>query len=421
MDNKEKLKRSVLIIIIIVVAVISIISARERRIKKQEEKNNTSLSGNYNIDLIQTIHKLDKGKNYLISPYNIEIGLNMLRDGSDGETKVQIDKVLGNRVINDLVVKDKISIANGVFIKNIYKDNVKNDYYNILNTKYKSEIIYDEFKTPDKINNWVNEKTNGMIPRLLEQIEKDYVMGLASALAIDVKWINEFECHMTKSEEFTKIDNTKINVEMMHDTYETSDYQYIKTNDAEGIIIPYQSDGNSAIQLEFIGLIPNDNVDDYINNLTKEKLDTIDKNTKAASDSFHINLSLPRFKYDYEVSDFIKVLENMGINDAFNPAKANFKKMIEINNYNVYVGKAIHKTHIEVNEVGTKAAAITYFGMFKNSAMVEEEKYDVVNVVFNKPFAYIIREKNTKEILFFGVTYEPNIWNGGTCEGRRGE
>ena len=90
--------------------------------------------------------------------------------------------------------------------------------------------------------------------------------------------------------------------------------------------------------------------------------------------------------------------------------------MIEIENYNVYVGEAIHKTHIDLNEKGTKAAAITYFGMFKNSAMIEEEKYDTIDIKFNKPFIYMIREINTKEILFFGTVYESNIWKGTTCE-----
>ena len=92
--------------------------------------------------------------------------------------------------------------------------------------------------------------------------------------------------------------------------------------------------------------------------------------------------------------------------------------MIEIHNYNVYVGEAIHKTHIELNEVGTKAAAITYFGMFKNSALIEPNEYETIDINFNKPFIYMIREASTKEILFFGTVYEPNIWKGSTCNNK---
>ena len=87
--------------------------------------------------------------------------------------------------------------------------------------------------------------------------------------------------------------------------------------------------------------------------------------------------------------------------------------MIEIKE-NVYVGEAVHKTKIELNEKGTKAAAVTYFGMFKATAMIEKD-YEEVDIKFNKPFIYMIREKNTGELLFFGTVYEPNEWKGETC------
>ena len=423
MSKSEKIKRSFIIVVIIVVAIISMYKAKERRLRRQQEKENIVEKkegfkniGNYNVDLIKKFHESDENKNYLISPYNIEIALNMLRDGADGKTKEELDNVLGKREIKNVSVKDKIGVANAVFIKNEYKNNVKENYYKTLNNKYNSEVIYDEFSKPDKINNWVKEKTNGMIDKILDQMNKDFVMGLASALAIDVKWQSEFECNKTKSDEFIKINSEKINVEMMHKSFETSDYKYFKNDDSEGIIIPYQKEENSNIQLEFVGILPNKSPDEYIKNLTKEKLDTLDKNQKKASAKLHINLSLPRFKYDFEAKNFIDILKDIGIKEVFDSDNANFKKMIEIENYNVYVGEAIHKTHIDLNEKGTKAAAITYFGMFKNSALIEEDKYDTIDIKFNKPFIYMIREINTKEILFFGTLYEPNIWKSTTCE-----
>ena len=77
--------------------------------------------------------------------------------------------------------------------------------------------------------------------------------------------------------------------------------------------------------------------------------------------------------------------------------------------------EAIHKTHIDLNENGTKAAAVTYFGMFKNTSIEPKEK-EIINIEFNKPFIYIIRDPKTNEMLFFGVVYEPNKWIDSTCE-----
>ncbi len=414
MDKKEKIKRSLIIIFIMVLAIISMWKAKERRMKIQEKKEVYDIEGSYNIDLIKKFHEVDKNNNYLISPYNIEIALNMLRDGADGKTKQELDSVLGNRVINDVSIKNQIGIANAVFIKDIYKNNVKDDYYNILNTKYKSDIIYDSFDNPNKINNWVNNKTNGMIDKILDNMNKDFAMGLASALAIDVKWTSKFECNKTSGKLFTKIDNEKINVEMMNKKLNSSDYGYFETNDAKGIVLPYQKEKDSNVQLEFVGILPNGNINDYIKNLTSNKLNNLTNNLKTLGDELEVNLSLPRFKYDYNAKSFIDILKKMGINEAFDSFNANFKKMIEIKE-NVYVGEAIHKTHIELNEVGTKAAAITYFGMFDASAYIPEES-KVINIEFNKPFAYIIRDKVSHEILFFGTVYEPNLWNGTTCD-----
>ena len=422
-DKNNKTKILIIIIVTITTILAGIIVVNEifnkdesqDIIKPTPSPENIILTNNYTIDIIREFNN-GNTSNYLISPYNIEIGLNMLRDGADGMTKEELDKVLGNRVINNISVKDKIGVANGVFIKDIYKDNVKKDYYDILNTKYNSEIIYNPFTSPVKINNWVKEKTNGMIDKILDRMDNNFVMGLASALAIDVKWQNEFECNETISNEFTKLDNSKINVEMMHKTYNYN-AKYIKNDEVEGIVIPYKKEDNSNVELEFVGILPNNSVNEYIKNLTIDKLNNIFKNERSAGEDFNIKLSLPRFKYDYEPSDFIGILNNLGIKEAFNPDLANFKKMVEIPNYNVYVGEAIHKTHIELNEKGTKAAAITYFGMYRSSAMMPIE-IETVDVNFNKPFIYMIREKNTNEILFFGTVYEPNTWNGTTCDNK---
>ena len=56
--------------------------------------------------------------------------------------------------------------------------------------------------------------------------------------------------------------------------------------------------------------------------------------------------------------------------------------------------------------------------MFKNTAAFDQEEYRTINIKFNKPFIYMIREKNTGEILFFGSVYEPNEWEKTTCDNK---
>ena len=387
----------------------------KKTVEEIEKPNDRKIeyTNDFNINLIKTANKEE---NYLISPYSINIALNMLKEGADNNTLNEIEKVLGNKNINN-VSSDNVKVANAMFVKNKYKDNIKNEFYNKIKTNYNGEVLYDEFKTPDVINNWVNKNTNGMIKKILNKIDPDFVLGLANAIAIDVRWQNEFECINTTKEKFTLKDSKKIDVEMMHNTYKYGS-KYIKSDDAEGIIIPYKSSNikDENDYLEFIGILPSSDVKTYITDLTQDKLDKLLNNTKESSNKIEIHLSLPRFKYEYELEDFKQVLINMGIKEAFDFKNADFTKIIDRGSgvENVYVEKAIHKTYIDLNEKGTKAAAVTYFGMDANAAMLEEDK-EIINIKFNKPFIYMIRDHKTNEVLFFGVVYEPNEWNGSTC------
>lgn len=418
MNKKILIGLSIILIVIITVGGILMHNAKnDNNINEIEYAN-----GEFNLNLIKTVNN-GRNKNYLISPYSIEIALNLLREGADGNTLTEINNVIGNRSINDITIKNRVSVANAAFIKNQYKKYVLDSYYKVLTNKYQSEILYDDFDTPKVINDWVNNKTNGMIKEILSNIDKDYVLGLANALAIDVEWDSAFECQQTTSEKFNKIDGTVINVEMMHKVLEYSDYKYLKSEDAIGVVIPYkkydsktgEDSFDSGRQLEFMAILPNDNLHNYINNLTRAKLDMLDTTSREVSDDFEIELALPRFRYDYDLNDFKDVLINMGIKDAFDPDMANFTKMIKRSEAipNLYVGEAIHKTHIDLNEKGTKAAAVTYFGMFKATGMLKEK--ETVRVTFDKPFLYMIRDKESKEVLFFGTVYEPNKWVGSTC------
>ena len=408
MSRYEKIKRSIIIIVIIIIAIFSSINARERRIKKESEKKEVKIMEEYNSDIIRTTFE---EKNYLISPYNIKMALNMLKEGADGNTKVEIEKVIGNEKINNINIKNKLSVANGIFIKNDFKSSVKKEFTNIMNNKYHSEIIYDDFKTPKVINDWVNKKTNGMIDKVLDKMDENSIMGIASALALDIEWLDKFNCSDTKKEEFTKIDNSKINTIMMRQTYE-SNAKYIKGDKEEGIIIPYNTE-TSDVELEFVGLLPKNNITDYVRNIDINKINDLIKNARETNDKLHVILSLPRFSYSYEVEDFISSLKKMGINDVFSPELANLSKILDTSG--IYVGDAIHKTKIDLNEDGTKASAVTYFNIMYKGAPLFEQNYEEINLVFNKPFVYMIREKNTGEILFFGTVYEPSAWKGKVC------
>ena len=407
MIRSKKIYILIIIVILIFVVIASIMNSGTRRAIEKEP--GVKIIKEYNTDIIRTTFE---EKNYLISPYNIKLALNMLQEGSAGNTKEEIEKVIGNEKINDINLKNKLSVANALFIKNDFKSSIKKDFTNTMKDKYHSEIIYDEFKTSKVINDWVKEKTNGMIDKIMNKVKENTVMGIASTLYLDINWLSPFNCLDTKEEDFIKIDNSKIKTEMMHQTYESS-AKYIKDDDVEGIIVPYNTD-DSNVELEFIGLLPKNKVTDYVRNIDINKINNLIKSAKEANENLHINLSLPRFSYGYEVDDFIHSLKKMGISDVFSPTLADLSKISDTKGM-LYVGDAIHKTKIDLNENGTVATATTYFDVMYNGMSLFEERFEKIDIKFNKPFVYMIREKNTGEILFFGTVYEPNKWTKETC------
>ena len=411
------MKKSLFIIFILLISIFVCTSCFKENNRKYNTKNG------FNIKLIKSTIKKE---NYLISPYSIEIALNMLKEGANGNTKDEIEKVLPNRKISDISIKNRVNIANSLFIKDKYKNTIKKDFKIALVDSYDSEVLYDEFKTPDVINEWVNKKTDGMIKKIINKMDDNFVLGVANAIAVDVEWAKQFDCNDTTKEKFTKDNGKTINVEMMHNSYTTDSYKYLESKDAKGIIIPYKSydskigkiDYDNGRNLEFIGILPNKSVEEYIKDLTEDGLNNLIKSASSASSTYEIKLSLPRFKYEYSVDNFKDSLVKLGIKDAFDQYNADFSGIMKKSDMddNLYVGTAIHKTYIDLNEKGTKAAAVTFFGIDSYAALPQDK--EIVNIEFNRPFVYMIRDTKTKEMLFFGAVYEPNLWDGKTCSNK---
>jgi len=399
-----KKKKTVIIIIamLVIIFITSLVISKnnENTIRK---RNISKVDYKFTLNFIKEVDK-NRKDNYLVSPYSVEIALNMLRDGTSGNTKKQIEDALGKRVINNLSVNKNIKIANGLFVKDLYKKDISNKYVEGLKNDYSVDVIYDEFKTPKVINDWVNNKTDKMIPVLLDQVDSNFVLAIVNALAINEEWENSFKCENTIKDTFTKKDGSTIKVAMMNGT---NNGTYFETDNAKGVVLPYKSK-NDKEGLEFIAILPND-IDSYINNLNEKELKAIDS-YKGNSES-ELRIAIPKFSYEYDLQDFMKILQNMGVRDVFNPGAANLSAMFKKDN-DFYVSEAIHKTYIELDEKGTKAAASTAFVISKNAAVE-----DYVSIRFDKPFVYIIRDKKTKEILFFGKVLEPNKWEGNKCNG----
>ena len=107
-----------------------------------------------------------------------------------------------------------------------------------------------------------------------------------------------------------------------------------------------------------------------------------------------MNLHLPKFNAVFE-KDMIDILSELGIQRAFDLHTAEFAPMLDAGNMAVY--RVVHKTYIKVDEKETEAAAVTAIEAAGSAAPVEP-----IEVRFDRPFTYVIRDNTNGEILFMG-------------------
>ena len=160
---------------------------RENKYSAYQLKDN-KLS-NFDLYFLQ----LENNKqNMIYSPLSIKYVLEMLSSGTDGESKYQIDDILGTYTNKKYTNNKNMSFANALFVRNSYKDNIKTSYVNTLKDKYNAEVIYDDFKNVNTINKWVSDKTYKLINNLYDDIsDNDFI--LANALGSDMEWINKIQ------------------------------------------------------------------------------------------------------------------------------------------------------------------------------------------------------------------------------------
>lgn len=343
----------------------------------------------------------ENGENTLVSPLSAILALSMTANGADGQTKAEMEKVLGGeltieelnsylRTFSDNLVSDEsftINIANSIWFKNKQSLTIERDFLQTNADYYSAEIYKADFTqdTCDRINSWVKTNTDDMIDKIIDEIPPDAVMYLINATTFDSEWETIYKETDISNYEFTNLDGSKKTVEMML----SNEYKYIDSDNFTGFLKPYKSGKYS-----FAALLPDSS--DFsaaVNSLNGEELNNMLKN----AESNNVSVILPKFSFDYSII-LNSALTNMGIVKALDGSAADFSKLGKSDDGNIYINQVKHKTFIEVNERGTRAGAATSVEMVDSSAETAEKF-----IVFNRPFIYMIVDNETNLPLFIGA------------------
>jgi serine protease inhibitor len=369
---------------------------------KQADDRFIANTASFSVELFQK--SVTNGENSLISPTSVLLALAMTTNGADKETLAQMQKVLGKDIsideLNEYLYyyvkmlpnseKAKLSIANSIWFKDTFTvEKVflqKNaDYYKApaYKTAFDDQTIAD-------INTWVRKNTDGMIDKVIDEIPSDAIMYLINTVCFDAEWKEIYESQKVNEGEFTAYDGSKQKASFMI----SNENYYLNDGKATGFVKPY------ANGYSFVALLPNENVsiDDYVSSLTGEGFINLLKSKTTSS----VVAILPKFTYNYEIK-MNDILKAMGMPDAFDPVKADFSRIGNTSDGNIYISKVLHKTHITVDESGTRAGAVTKVELAKNSALLDPK---IVNL--DRPFVYAIIDDATNLPLFIGTVTSMN-------------
>ena len=351
-----------------------------------------------------------EAENPVLSPLSAYLCLAMLMPGANENTKAEFEKILGadwdyvSALAADIAAQlektggsTKLDLANSIWTDDD-KAVIEEEWLKTVKAYFGPDIYSADLPSNEAlkaINKWVNDKTNGMIPKLHDDnYDKDTIMVLLNALYMKADWAHKFEGQDTYDREFTKADGSTVTVPFMNmfEAYES----YIKTEDAEGIMLPYD-DG----RLAFIALKPDDgDARKYAAGLTGEKLKEAIAAAKA--DTF-VTVNMPKFDTEYSVY-LTDALKAMGMTDAFDPDLADLSGAGRGVDGPLYISYVFQKVKVDVNEEGTEAAAVTEIATAEGCALPADEP---IVLTFDKPFVYAIVDTETGVPLFAGVMENP--------------
>lgn len=281
-----------------------------------------------------------------------------------------------------------LTVADAFFVRKEFP--IYSGYVNFLANTYHADYGQLDFSSPEAIetiNRWCNQKTNGLIPKIIEKIESDNIAFLMNAIYFRAPWKRPFYQESTRDEPFTKADGTNVILPMMH---QENYFGYAETDDFQAIEMPF---ANGAYAMTF--MLPKEGASlcQLIAQTNAYSLTELHKSLELLT----TNVTLPRFDVDVTHDELIEQLKALGAKRIFTESA----ELSEISPTDLFVSMMLQKARIKINEEGCEAAAVTVAGVDGNGI---DEPSTPKTFRADRPFAYFITERSTG-LIFFAGTY----------------
>ncbi len=380
-------------------------------IEKQEvsapKEDVTDQITDFSLNVFKEIYSDEQ--NLLVSPLSFVSALGMSANGANADTLLQMEEVL-NTDINklngymanyiDFIDENQnesvsLNVANSIWYNN--QDlQVSTDFLQNVANYYEPSVYAAPFdaSTAKSVNDWVSEQTDGMIDWIIDEISPDSLAFLVNALFFDARWAVPYAPSSVDEGIFYSQDGSEQSAEFMW----SNENSYIKMQNATGFVQKYASEEGEQ-GYSFVALLPNEgvSVDELISEMEGQELIAALNASEEPSETVVIS-KLPKFSFDYE-TELTSVLKSLGMSDAFDPIDADFSAMATSPLGNIFIDEVLHKTIIEVNEVGTKAGATSSAEV----AAGEISDAQITEITLDQPFIFMIVDNSEHFPVFIGT------------------
>jgi serine protease inhibitor len=361
------------------------------------------------VGLLSAVNATRLEENVFISPLSASIALGMTMNGAVGRTLEEMRTTLGYgtlsrdeinakykaliALLRGLDPKVDFRIANSIWTRQEFAPFVDPAFVQEQKDYFDASVSALDFaaaSAPATINAWAKTNTNGKIEKVIDSIDDSLVMLLMNAIYFKGDWRHGFDKAKTKNEAFRTLRGTSVQVPMMR---QVGKMRYATQGERTAVELAY---GGDAFAMTIILPGPNESVNDLTGALTPALWQSID----AASSEREVELTMPRFRLEWE--GMLKApLQSMGMRQPFVEGQADFSRLSPSRGPDLFISYVKQNTFVDVNEVGTEAAAVTQVGI----GIVSMPVRPIVRV--DRPFLFVIRERLTGTLLFVGKIVEP--------------
>ena len=294
--------------------------------------------------------------------------------------KEQLDDVFikyeSYQIKNEIINYTEL-FTNGIKINNEIKDN------NFLKSIPITELQGDTSTYAKQINDSIKNITSDNISRIINEDEiKENEIIITNTLHFNYKWSEEFKSDKITDTEFYKFNNEIEAVEMMYDI-ETS---YYENSYAKAFSKDFENNKYS-----FVAILPNEFNDFSLSSINIDNLLLSEKKAKVL-------IGIPKFSYQSEIN-IKNIASSYNINEVFSE-KANLTGLTDDK---TKINKVIQKNKINIGEKGTVNSSMSQDSLKTFS----EEEYNK-SIILNRPFAFLIRNNESNEIILIGKVISPN-------------